>query len=87
MAQIKKFGVGQTAKVIAILYLIPTAIIMIPAGLIMLLFGGDDALGGGIMFMLSPILYGLVSYVAIAIGCLIYNFVASKVGGIEIEIQ
>ena len=55
--------------------------------------GGGFLLGGGgvvagLLFMIGmPIMYGLIGFVAGAIGALLYNLFAGLVGGIEIEVE
>ena len=56
--------------------------------------GEDQAMGGvgsiviGLMFMIGfPIVYGLIGFVAGAIGALIYNIAAGIVGGIKFELE
>lgn len=84
MSQIKSFGIGQTAKTIALLYLIGSAVIMVPSALIMLISSGEIS---SLLFILLPIPYGIICYISVAIGCWLYNKVAAKFGGIEIEIS
>ena len=88
MKRIKRFGVVQTATVFAAIYFLLSGLFMIPVGFISLL-GGSSASGifpfFGIMFLLAPFLYGILGFVAVAIGCLIYNLTAGITGGIEVE--
>ena len=37
--------------------------------------------------MALPIIYGVAGFIFTAIGCVIYNVVASRVGGIEIQMD
>lgn len=89
MAQIKSFGVIQTAKFAAVLYFIFTAIFIIPFGLISLI--GREGTPEGIMsvvfIIFAPVIYAILGFVFVAIGCLIYNAIAKRIGGIEIEIE
>lgn len=94
MAQIKRFGVLQTAKVAGLLYLIGAAVIFIPAGLFTMLFGSfmneGSFLGGlvsGVGVLLLPVIYGILGFVAVAIGCAVYNLIAGVAGGIEIDLE
>ena len=94
MAQIKKFGVLQTAKFASVMYLIITAIFLIPFALIMMLSGivvqertGIMTFFGGAFMFLLPIIYAFIGFIFVAIFCLLYNLVASLIGGIEIEIE
>ena len=89
MQRIKRFGVAQTAKIVAIIYFIMIAVLFLPFGLIAYALGLFRGIGPfeGIMFLIAPILYGLVAFVATVIGCLVYNAIATRIGGIEIEIE
>lgn len=83
--QIRRFGIGQTAKVIAVLYAL-MGLIFVPFVLIAAAFAPREA-GFGTGFALAlPILYGVLGFVFTAIACAIYNFVAGYVGGIEVEL-
>jgi hypothetical protein len=48
---------------------------------------GFGMLGGIGMVILLPIMYGVMGFVAGAIGAAIYNLVAGWVGGIELEVE
>lgn len=95
MAQIKRFGIFQTAKFMGVMYLVTTAIIFIPLGLIMSTLGAslvpEDQLIGGLMtgagMFVMPFIYAVFGFIFVAISCLAYNIIARMVGGIEVEIQ
>lgn len=84
MKQIKKFGIVQTAKVAAILYLVFGAIFLVPMTLITLVASGEAA--SLFLILLLPV-YAIGGFIVVAICCWIYNLVAGKFGGIEIEIE
>jgi transmembrane protein DUF3566 len=86
MAQIRRFGVGQTAKVAGALYAL-MGLVFVPIVLIASLISPDKS-GVGPGFALAlPIIYGVLGFIFTAIGCAIYNFVAGLVGGIEVELD
>ncbi len=94
MLRIQKFGVIQTAKVAAVLYLIITAIMVVPMGIFTFLIGTTndetgtaESMFGGVFLIFAPIIYAVVGFIFVAISCLIYNLVSKWVGGIEIEID
>jgi hypothetical protein len=101
MFRIRRFGVIRTANVVAFLYVVIIAVIFVPIGLIFAVavpstgFGGDGGafLGntGGIAIvffgLLLAIFYGIVGWIVTAIGCLLYNFAAGMIGGIEIQLE
>ena len=96
MAQIKRIGVKQTAKVVAIFYFAITLPIFIPLFVISLLIGGFTnsgnfgmfgAIFGGIFMLVLPFLYAILGGVMVAISAATYNFIAKRFGGIEVEIE
>jgi len=91
MKRIKRFGVYQTSKVAAVIFFFVGLIIVIPLGFIIQHTMGGNSLnmpfGGGIMFFLLPVLYGVMGFIMTAISCSIYNLIAKWIGGIEIEFE
>jgi hypothetical protein len=85
MSRIQKFGVGQTAKVLGVLYAIMGAL-FIPFMLLASMYGEGFGFGFGFA-LLFPVIYGVFGFIFTAIGCLFYNIVAGWVGGIEIELD
>ncbi|MGO9095286.1 MAG: hypothetical protein ACLQGV_08685 [Bryobacteraceae bacterium] len=86
MQEIKSFGVFQNAKFAAVMYLVISAVIVVPLTFIMMAVGGNRANPFGMLFLLLPILYAIIGFIFTAIGCWVYNLIASMVGGIEVEI-
>jgi hypothetical protein len=86
MAQIRRFGVGQTAKVVGALYAL-MGLVFVPIVLIASMVSPNKpGIGAGFALAL-PIIYGILGFIFTAIGCAIYNFVAGLVGGIEVELE
>ena len=88
MAQIKRFSIGQSAKVLGVLYLL-LGLLFIPLFLLMGMFSpGGEGFPFGTMFAVAmPVLYGIIGIVSGAIGAGLYNLVAGWVGGIEVELD
>ncbi len=90
MQQIKSVGILQTAKLAGALYVVVTAIFAIPIGiigaLVSILAGKPEGLIF-LMFIFAPIFYGIVGFLMVALLCWLYNVVAARMGGIEIELQ
>ena len=85
MARIERFGVGQTAKVLGVLYAL-MGLVFVPFFILIAMFSpAEQGFGLGFAIML-PILYGLAGFVFTAVGCWLYNVVAGWVGGIEVEL-
>lgn len=84
--QIRRFGIGQTAKVIGVLYAL-MGLVFAPIFLVSAMFAPKETgLGTGFALAL-PILYGVCGFIFTAIGCAIYNVVAGWVGGVEVELD
>lgn len=84
--RLSRFGVGQTAKVLGLLYGL-MGLIFLPFFLLgTMLSGAED--GPGVGFALAlPVLYGVVGFIFTAVGCALYNWIAGKVGGIEVSLD
>lgn len=97
MARIKRIGVKQTTKFATAYYFVMLAIIFIPFVLISIFFGlfgksqnlfsFGGAVFSGVVLILIPIGYALFGGLMVAASAALYNFVANRVGGIEVEIE
>ena len=83
--RLTRFGIHSTAVIVGIIYFI-LAIICIP---IVYLISRNAANGGlpGTVLVIGPILYGVFGYVFTAIGCWLYNLIASGTGGIVLTLE
>ena len=84
--RLSRFSVGQTAKVLGILYGI-MGLIALPIFLLIGMFSPAEEAPSVAFALVIPILYGVLGFVFTAIGCLVYNWVAGKVGGIEVTLD
>ena len=83
--QVSRISIYQNAKFLAVIY-IPIGLIYSLIGIGFLLSGLDYLRFTGIVFLLGPVwLSGLV-LVGHVIMATIYNFIASKMGGVEFEL-
>lgn len=99
MVQIKRIGIKQTAKVFAIFYFLISLTFILPMALITLLLpiffgslsgqksGFSGATLGGVFLLLMPLLYAAIGFVMVAITAFIYNLIAKRIGGVEIELD
>lgn len=91
MQYLRRFGVGQTAKMMGALYFLVVAVCAVVAIPVVLAVRPDPGPMGRVGFIVflvfAPFLYGAVAFVMTAIMCSIYNFVASKIGGIALDIE
>lgn len=86
--RIRRFSIGQTAKVMGILYAL-MGLIFAPIFLFVALSapqGTTGPWGVGVAVVL-PVLYGVFGFIFVALGCALYNWVAGWMGGIEVEME
>ena len=100
MNRIKSVGVLSCAKMLGVLYgcmgllFIPFALIAGLAGMATQQASGSNvaagAISGAVLMVfgiLAPFLYGAMGFVFGAIGAWIYNLIAKRLGGIEIQLE
>jgi len=83
--QITRLSPLQTAKVMAAMYGL-MGFVFIPFMYFVMSRGSGDTVGG-MFLILAPLAYAAFGFVFVAIGCLLYNFVASFTGGIEVDLE
>ena len=90
MQKVKRIGVLSLAKILGLLY----AILGLIIGALLSLFSVTGFVGAadvGLFFgtasiIIFPILYGVMGFVGGLITAFFYNFIAGKIGGLEVEI-
>ena len=93
MTEIKRIGVLSLAKIIGLIYTVIGLIVWLFMGCFMLIgvMAQPTETPAEAMVMLCfvciiPFFYGVMGFVGGAIIALIYNAVAGKIGGIEVEL-
>ena len=87
---IRRIAPLSAAKIAALIYLLcsfPFAIVFWFVAPANSPFGGIGAIGGALMVIILPIIYGGVGFVMTLLGAWLYNVMAGFVGGIRIEVQ
>ena len=95
--QLRSVGVLSVAKMMGAIYglmgliFIPIFLIVAAAGM---MGAGDNKMAGAaagvgmvVMALIMPIMYGVIGFIAGAIGAFLYNFLAGRLGGIEMNLQ
>lgn len=82
--QITRISIAQTSKVLAIMYA-AFGLVHFIFGVLLMIFGKSR--GAGIMLIFMPVIIAILGYLGAAFFSWIYNFIASKVGGIEFELS
>jgi hypothetical protein len=77
---------GPAAKISGVIYLI-FGILLSPVFLLPALLGEKQQPAAVVVALLTPILYGAGGFVATASFCWIYNLIAPRLGGVQIELR
>lgn len=93
MYRLESLGVMSVGKMMAIMQG-AIGLLVLPIFLIMALAGalagkGQGAIAGGVMLIFAvmiPVFYAGIGFVMGIVMALIYNLVASKIGGVELEL-
>ena len=80
--QITSFSPLQTGKVFAALYFVFSVPFVLMMALMIPFSKGTNPFSGLFLFAL-PVIYALFGFIFVALGAVVYNFVARRVGGIE----
>lgn len=83
--QIVNVSVVQSAKVLAVLYMV----ISLPVLAVMALIGAVSGnIGSAIaMLLVAPLVYGLLTFLCTGLMAWLYNLVARRVGGLEFSTE
>lgn len=94
MFRIRRFGVIRTANVVAFLYLVMIVVVFVPLALIVALVAPNSGLVGNagaiavlVVGLLAAVFYAILGWISTAIACLLYNFAARTIGGIEVQVE
>lgn len=94
MFRIRRFGIIKTATTVAAIYVLVILIVAIPFAVLALLAGGFETTSGrvGVVEVLTVtvvaiLVYGGLGWLFTAIGCALYNAVASLTGGVEFQLD
>jgi hypothetical protein len=92
MYTIRRFSVIKTATVVAVMYAVIVAVVIIPLAILAVAFGRGDSGGAGVVGflvfgLLAALIYGVFGWIFTAIACAVYNLAAGWVGGIEVQVD
>ncbi len=83
--QIEQLSPHQNGKVFGVLTAIVSFIFLAPFTLVALATAPQNAAPPIFLFLLFPLIYMLLSYAMVAIGCWLYNRLFRHIGGIEFK--
>lgn len=84
--RIANISVLQTSKVIAILYAL-FGLCFMPFGCFFLVADEPGMRIAALLYLFLPIIYGVFGFIMVAIGSLIYNALAPRIGGVEFDLE
>lgn len=92
MAEIKSVDIMSWAKIHALFGIVFGFVYGILVGVVLTAVGASLAKGGMVAFgiasvIIFPIIFGIMAFITGAIMAFLYNFFASKIGGIKIELS
>jgi hypothetical protein len=83
--QVARLSPHQNAKVFAVLMATGSVVFFIPFFLFFYAVAPADDQPPLLLLLLMPVLYLVVGYISVALGCAFYNFMYRYIGGIEFE--
>jgi hypothetical protein len=83
--QVARFSPHQNGKVFAILMTVGALVFMAPFMLLTFMASPAEARPPMLFFLAMPVIYLVMGYITVAIGCAIYNALFKHIGGIEFE--
>jgi hypothetical protein len=87
LRRVTRVSPWQAGKFFAVLYFIMGLIFAIPFALFSSVLPAGSGGGFGIGFAIAlPFIYGICGLIFVPIACLIFNFVAGLVGGLEFTV-
>lgn len=83
--QIARFSPHQNGKVFAVLLAVSSLVFVMPFILLAYAMGPAQARPPLLFLLGMPVMYLVMGYVMVAIGCAVYNALYKHLGGIEFE--
>jgi hypothetical protein len=83
--QVARFSPHQNGKVFAVLMAIGSLVFVLPFMLFAAAFAPRGSGPPMLMVILFPVIYLVLGYISVAIGCWLYNVMFPHIGGIEFE--
>ncbi|MDP3420641.1 MAG: hypothetical protein Q8S10_06945, partial [Thiobacillus sp.] len=83
--QIARFSPHQNGKVFAVLFAVSSLVFLVPFTLFVLMSAPAEARPPLLFLLAMPVMYLVMGYLMVAIGCVVYNALYKHIGGIEFE--
>ena len=83
--QVQRFSPHQNGKVFAVLMALASLVFVVPFMLIASIAAPSGQSFPFLMILVFPIMYLVLGYLSVAVGCWLYNAMFKHIGGIEFE--
>jgi drug/metabolite transporter (DMT)-like permease len=83
--QVARLSPHQNGKVFAVLMALGSLVFLIPLSAVLWFTPSDPNAPPTWLFLLFPVIYLILGYVSVAVGCWLYNVMFKYIGGIEFE--
>ena len=84
--QLVRISILQSSKIMTALYVL-MGLIYTLVGIPMIIFGSPPIQKMGILYLLMPILMGIFGFIFFVIFAWVYNTLAKRLGGFEVEFK
>lgn len=85
---VRRIGPASLARVMGAIYAILGLVIALPMGCVATVAPTDEFRGFGLaLVVLYPFIMGVLGYIGGLLSAVIYNFIASRFGGLQIQVE
>lgn len=83
--QVTAISLLQSSKILTALYVL-MGLLYTLIGIPMVIFGGTQLKVMGVVYIFMPIIMGVIGFICVIVFGAIYNALAKRIGGIEVEV-
>jgi drug/metabolite transporter (DMT)-like permease len=83
--QVARLSPHQNGKVFAVLMALGSLVFLVPFSAVFWFAPADPNAPPAWLFLLFPVIYLIMGYISVAVGCWLYNVMFKYIGGIEFE--
>lgn len=84
--QMIRISILQSSKIMTALYVL-MGLIYTLIGIPMLIFGGRQLQMMGLVYLFMPVIMGIFGFIFFALFAAVYNALAKRLGGFEVEVR
>ena len=84
--QLIRISILQSSKIMTALYVLMGFVYTL-IGIPMIIFGGSALKKMGVIYLMMPLLMGILGFIFFVIFAAVYNLLAKGLGGFEVEVK